>query len=310
MPHSVIFDENGYLSDDEEEARLRVIRLVRDLNLEILHLDNTDTKQDGSSIVVNPTLPPVALQHLGRLVTLKRPTGEDEIFVELSDSSGVFYWCPLACVGSQGAAALGHYKEVFTSTNGYIVVHNLGVDPHVTVIDSAGNEIEVEVTLDTPTQLTLGFIGTLTDACVILDTGVVTAGRHYEETFTSATPHVVTHNLGREPQVTLLDVSGNEIAVEVQHDTVDQLTLSYIGTLTNADLILDTGRGLHFERVLTGISSPFSLHHYLGTRPQFQLVDSNGIVIEADVNHVDNNQIDLTFIGTLTAEAICDTART
>ena len=48
-----------------------------------------------------------------------------------------------------------------------------------------------------------------------------------------------THNRGEQPVVSVTDSSGHEIEVCVQHPTVNTVSLSFIGTLTDAVLIFN-----------------------------------------------------------------------
>jgi hypothetical protein len=71
-----------------------------------------------------------------------------------------------------GSGAL-HFEETFTATDTKSVAHNLGTFPQVTVMDSSGQQIEVEVNWIDLNTVVLNFVGTtLTNAVVVCDGGM------------------------------------------------------------------------------------------------------------------------------------------
>jgi hypothetical protein len=62
-------------------------------------------------------------------------------------------------VGVQGlpGASASHYEHPFTNQLSVTVDHNLGYKPAVTVIDSAGDEVECDVTHESANQAILNF---------------------------------------------------------------------------------------------------------------------------------------------------------
>jgi hypothetical protein len=63
--------------------------------------------------------------------------------------------------GPPGAAA-GSFSQPFTNQSSVTVNHNLGKKPAVTVIDSAGDECEGQVTHNSANQLTVVFSSSFT----------------------------------------------------------------------------------------------------------------------------------------------------
>lgn len=62
-------------------------------------------------------------------------------------------------------------------------------------------------------------------------------GASFSEGFASqTTPYIVTHNLGRQPGVIVLDTNGIELLVDVQHNSVNQVTLNWDGAITGTVL--------------------------------------------------------------------------
>ncbi len=75
-------------------------------------------------------------------------------------------------VDAGGGGGGQHFEETFTATTTKTVTHSFGEKPQVTVLDSTGDEIEVEVSHTDDNVLVLTFVGTLTAAVVFCDTGV------------------------------------------------------------------------------------------------------------------------------------------
>lgn len=91
-------------------------------------------------------------------------------------------------------------------------------------------------------------IGTLTSGDLLQWNGTAwvntqISGR-YEETFTATGVHTVNHNLGAYPQVTVLDVTNEELGVVVDHSSINTLQLQFNGTITNGLVYCDIGTGL------------------------------------------------------------------
>ncbi|MGI9302059.1 MAG: hypothetical protein ACR2RB_05035 [Gammaproteobacteria bacterium] len=56
---------------------------------------------------------------------------------------------------------------------------------------------------------------------------------HYSEAFTNVTSLTLAHNLGKEPNITVVDDNGNEVEVDVDHDAAFMTaTLTWIGAMS------------------------------------------------------------------------------
>lgn len=51
--------------------------------------------------------------------------------------------------------------------------------------------------------------------------------KHYEQTFNTVSSVTVTHNLGKYPAVTVLDSADDEVIGDVQHQSVNQFTVTF-----------------------------------------------------------------------------------
>lgn len=79
-----------------------------------------------------------------------------------SNAAGTLSW-----VTAGGGVA--RYQEIFTGTNGKTITHNLGTQyVTVQVYDSAGIHIECGWTATSTTVVTLNYVGTLTNAIVVV----------------------------------------------------------------------------------------------------------------------------------------------
>lgn len=57
--------------------------------------------------------------------------------------------------GGGGGGSLAYEQQVSSAT--WVIVHNLGFQPNVTVVDTAGTTIEGSISYDSPSQITLTF---------------------------------------------------------------------------------------------------------------------------------------------------------
>ena len=129
------------------------------------------------------------------------------------------------------------YRETFTATGSRVITHNLD-EQYVAVqlYDSTGVLIQPSVTLTDADNLTLSFIGTLTNARVVV---INRAPQAYRETFTASSSKVITHNFGQQHVlVQLYDSANTEIVPSITLNDANSLTLSFIGTLTSARVVV------------------------------------------------------------------------
>lgn len=73
-------------------------------------------------------------------------------------------WVPISMAGPQGPPGPAGSGSAYTHNQGspsatWVIVHNLGVRPNVTVEDSAGTTVEGEIEHNSENQLTLTFSG-------------------------------------------------------------------------------------------------------------------------------------------------------
>jgi hypothetical protein len=66
---------------------------------------------------------------------------------------------PAGAPGVSGAAAASYVHDQTVPAATWVVEHDLGMYPNVTVVDSAGSLIEGDVTYDNNNQITLNFSG-------------------------------------------------------------------------------------------------------------------------------------------------------
>ena len=87
----------------------------------------------------------------------------------------------LPSVPADVGVELGHYEETFTAGGAHLVTHNLGLEPgdepmaypQVTVYNSANRVVGVVVDYIDQDTVRLNFIGTLTNATVCVDVGIL-----------------------------------------------------------------------------------------------------------------------------------------
>lgn len=80
---------------------------------------------------------------------------EDGSIVVISEPAEI----EVVTVGEQGPSGSTntHYEQAFTAQSTVTVLHGLGHRPAVTIVDSAGDEVEAEVVHNSNSQLTLLF---------------------------------------------------------------------------------------------------------------------------------------------------------
>ena len=202
----------------------------------------------------------------------------------------------------------GRYEATFTATDDFVVEHNLGGRPHITVLDSSGVEIDFDAQNVIVGKTThLFFAGTLTSARVICQSVGASLGGRFSQTFTNTTSQVVTHNLGLRPNVRVRLSTGEEIGLNITHDSVNQVTLTFSGTLTNA-VVNCFAMHPHFEQIFTG-SGPQTFTHNFGVQPLVTAWDSQERRIDLDIDHTSADAVELDWAGILTqARVVIDTA--
>jgi hypothetical protein len=95
----------------------------------------------------------------GDTITITDPVSDQVVITETTESLQVI------TVGTQGVAGVAgtsgdlHYSQDFLVTSFITVQHNLGKFPSVTVINSAGDEVEGDVSYIDQNSLTVGFSG-------------------------------------------------------------------------------------------------------------------------------------------------------
>lgn len=148
-----------------------------------LYVNKIIVCEDGGFVTtvsgVNPTEP----YHLTTkaYVDSLTPSGT---FVGLTDTSGIWssgqyisyngsYFIPVAAPTGGGGCVTcsGKYRERFTATDSYLIEHNLGSYPQVTVLDSGLCEIETQICHVNYNETVLGFNGTIISGYILADIG-------------------------------------------------------------------------------------------------------------------------------------------
>lgn len=83
-----------------------------------------------------------------------------EYGLEIPDITNVIYPAPLSInVLTEGSVLppLAYHHQQFTASNTWVIHHNLNFNPNVTVVDSAGTNVEGEIRYTDLNTVTLSF---------------------------------------------------------------------------------------------------------------------------------------------------------
>jgi len=109
----------------------------------------------------------------------------------------------------------------------WVITHNLGWWPAVSVVDTGGSLVEPDVHYDSINQVTLTF-GSPTSGKAYLNPGAgeedTTGAESYLHTqATAALVWTVVHNLGRYPSVTVSDTNNDSVVADIHYVDLNQL---------------------------------------------------------------------------------------
>jgi hypothetical protein len=137
--------------------------------------------------------------------------------------------------GGPGAGATYVHTQGSPSAS-WVVVHNLGWWPSVTVVDTGDSVVIPDVHYDSANQATLVF-GSATSGKAYLNPGAGVVSPDpgsFTYLFTQATPAstwTITHNLSRYPSVTVQDTSGVYVVSDVTYLSLSQLQVNLASPL-------------------------------------------------------------------------------
>lgn len=60
---------------------------------------------------------------------------------------------------------------------------------------------------------------------------------HFFDTFTNESSVTVTHNLGKKPAVTILDTAGDEVVGEINHVSINELTIDFSASFSGSVIL-------------------------------------------------------------------------
>lgn len=185
------------------------------------------------------------------------PEGElgietDTLYVKVGD--GIAPWNNLPYIhdhagggtGGGGSLTLSttQTSQAFTTTlvggvYSYVWNHANGQYPIIKVLDSNGEEVEVQITHPTVNQTVVETVGTFTGTLLATVTQTAQVGVTIT---TSATAngdysYTRTHNAGQYPIVRLLDSNSQEVEIQVVHTSANEFTIYTASTITGTLLI-------------------------------------------------------------------------
>lgn len=185
------------------------------------------------------------------------PEGElgvetDTLYVKVGD--GIAPWNNLPYIhdhaggGTSGGGSLTlsttQTSQAFTTTlvggvYSYVWNHANGQYPIIKVLDSNGEEVEVQVTHPTVNQTVIEtedtFTGTL--LATVTQTAQVGVSITTSATANGDYSYTRTHNAGQYPLVRLLDSNSQEVEIQVVHTSANEFTIYTAITITGTLLI-------------------------------------------------------------------------
>lgn len=135
--------------------------------------------------------------------------------------------------GPPGASGSTHIHTQGVPTTVWVIGHNLGWWPSVTVVDSGGSVIEPDIHYDSSNQVTLTF-GSPTTGKAYLNPGagvIDEGGAARSYLHTQAAPSLlwsVIHNLDRYPSVTVIDTANNSVIADVHYVDLNSLQITLL----------------------------------------------------------------------------------
>ena len=137
-------------------------------------------------------------------------------------------------VGKKPIHLFGSLNNVMPSAQGNL---HTTIEPSTSVLPSASffaSMVFLESSLDVLYNPYLVSSQESTqDISASFDFSYVCSGdAYFEQTFENVSFVVIIHNLGKYPDTTTFDQAGNEVSVNVQYDSLNQITLSWNGLLS------------------------------------------------------------------------------
>lgn len=133
--------------------------------------------------------------------------------------------------GPPGASGSTYIHDQGAVSAVWVISHNLGWWPSVSVVDTGGSLVEPDVHYDSDDQVTLTF-GSPTSGKAYLNPGAgetldIATINYLHTQAVAASVWTITHNLGRYPSVTVSDLANNAVVADVHYLSTDQLEIVF-----------------------------------------------------------------------------------
>lgn len=132
--------------------------------------------------------------------------------------------------GPPGPGATTYIHNQVTLAATWVITHNLGWFPAVSVVDTGGSEIQPNVIYNSDDQITLQF-GAATSGKAYLNPGAADEEFVVNYLHTQGSPALVwsiVHNLNRYPSVTISDTGFNEVVADVHYVNLNELQITFL----------------------------------------------------------------------------------